>query len=109
MTTIEKEWGQFRELMMSQFARLAEQAGVYISRMSNNDREVVLNTALHLAWDLREEFKPGTMTLLGFWDSCLKQAVQSRPDWRLRYFDRWERVHSKGVGGFFDLLQVLSA
>jgi hypothetical protein len=96
--TTSKEFEVFRATMLAQFARLAEQAGRYVSRMSNNDRGVVLETALNLAWDLREEFNPTERTLLYYWDECLRGAIRGRNFWRLRYFDRWETVPAERIG-----------
>jgi hypothetical protein len=94
-----------RELMLSNFARLAEQAGVYISRMSNRDREIVLETALNLAFTLVDEYNPKKMSVLVYWDECLRGALRGRKTWRLRFFDRWE---SHDVLNFFGPIKMPS-
>lgn len=94
MMTEEKLRGMF----LAQFARLAEQAGTYVGRMNRRDRERVLESALRLAVDLRDEYKPREMSLVYYWDRCLKSAVRYRVYWNLRHFDRWALVPSKKIG-----------
>lgn len=98
----EAEFEAFRAMMMSQFARLAEQAGRYISRMSNQDRESVLKKALDEAWALADLFDPLDGTLLGYWDYQLREAVRSRDGYQLRHLEGWRWTPSQEIGGFFD-------
>ena len=67
------------------FARLAEQCGPYISRLSDEDREDVLAIALELAWEFSEEFDPERQPLVVWWDRCLKHAMNTRPEWECRF------------------------
>lgn len=91
----DKEFEAFRAMFAAQFARLAEQAGRYISRMGNDDRELALATALHLAWINRKEFNPMRISLLTFWDDCLRLSLQGQKQWLLRHLSGWDRVTSE--------------
>lgn len=95
-----KKYEEFTELFWPQFARLAQQAGVYIGRMSNKDRELVIVWALELAWNLSEVFDPAKMSLLYFWNQCLQGAVKQQVMWRIRYFDGWAVLASADVVKF---------
>jgi hypothetical protein len=91
----DKEYEAFRAMFLAQFARLAEQAGRYISRMSNDDRGLALATALHLAWINRKDFNPGRQSLLVYWNDCLKLSLQGQKTWLLRYLSGWEPITSE--------------
>lgn len=91
----DKEYEAFRAMFLAQFARLAEQAGRYISRMGNEDRELALATALHLAWINRKDFNPARQSLLIYWDDCLKLSLQGQESWALRYLSGWDAVTPK--------------
>jgi len=96
---VEKLWIAFVEMMTRTgvFARLAEQCGLYIGHMSNADREEVLEIALGMAWTGSEHFNPGKRSLLSYWDSCLTEAVRTRPMWRLRFRERFFLVTSDEI------------
>lgn len=97
----EKEYEAFREMFLRQFARLSEQAGKYTRRMSNVDRESVMNCALTSAEEFAEHFNPEKVDLLTYWDDCLKTAVNGRKSWKLRFLDGWRKVKSARIlGGF---------
>ena len=87
----EKLWNEFEEMMTRTgvFARLAEQCRQYIGRMSNEDRETVLEIALGMAWTGAANFNPTTQSLLTYWDNCLAESVRTRMVWRLRYGATW--------------------
>lgn len=89
--TEERLWNEFVEMMTRTgvFARLAEQCGLYIGRMSNDDREAVLEIALGMAWTGADNFNPSAQSLLLYWDNCLTEAVRTRHIWMQRYGDKW--------------------
>lgn len=89
---------KFRTLFVSQFARLADQAGTYVGRMCRRDREIVLEGALSMAWDMRDKLQTRKMTIVYFWDQCLKAVVQARNYWTVRHFDRWTLKPSRFIG-----------
>lgn len=90
----EKLWDAFVEMMTRTgvFARLAEQAGRYIGRLSNEDREAVLEIAIGMAWTGAQHFDPKRRALLSYWDGCLAEAIRTRMVWRQRYFNVWYPV-----------------
>ena len=67
------------------FARLVEQCGLYISRLSDADREDVLSIALELAWEFSGEFDPAKTNIVIWWDSVLKHAMNTRTHWVCRF------------------------
>ena len=85
----DQEYDAFRAMFLAEFARLAEQAGRYISRMDNDDRELVLATALHLAWVNRRDFRPRRHQLLIYWDDALRAALKQQATWSLRHLSGW--------------------
>lgn len=94
---MDKQFEAFRAMILAQFARLAEQAGRYIGRMSNENRESVLELALDFAWYYRVEIVPGRNSLLLHWDNCLGEAARYHDHWYLRTFDGWERTDSQDL------------
>lgn len=104
----EKEFAIFKALFLAQFAALAERAGRYVSRMCNRDRGIMLENALTLAWTLREEFNPSTITLMMYWDQCLQGAVRMQKAWFVRDFDGWHRATSDDICSMFGLPAFLS-
>lgn len=96
----DKEVEAFRAMMLSQFARLAENAGRYIGRMCNEDRECILWNALISAWMHRREYNPVATQLAKYWDDCLREAITCRGSFQsiaLRRTADWEIVSSKEV------------
>ena len=87
----------FEELILSQFSRLAEQAGRYIDRLGGRDRETILQSALDAAWSNRDTFNPSKTSLLVYWDDCLQEAVLLREFWVVRHFDGWALRRSNGL------------
>lgn len=81
---------KFKDLLRADIRQLAARAGVYISKMCDRDRDVVLSLALDAAALNYEKYIPGNMTLLYFWDICLRDALLSRPVWPLRRTGTWE-------------------
>lgn len=102
-----KEFAIFKALFLAQFASLAERAGRYISRMCNRDRGLVLENALTLAWTLRDEFNPSTITLHMYWDQCLQGSVRMQRAWFVRDFDGWHRATSEEICSMFGLPALL--
>ena len=96
---MEKMWEEFFTLMTRTgvFARLCEATGPYIGRMSNADRETMLEHALGMAWTGIEHFNPNRRSLMSYWDDCLQSALNSRLVWRLRWRDVWHVVASSDV------------
>lgn len=82
--TLSDDQAIFRGLMITNMRRLTDRAGVYISRMSDRDREVVLSSALDLAYHNREAYNPLRMSLMRFWDLCLRDALMYRKVWPRR-------------------------
>ena len=96
----EKLWEEFTGLVtrVGVFARLAELCRPYIGRMSNQDREAILEIALGMAWTGIVNFNPNRRSLISYWDDCLRNAVDTRPIWRLRYGDFWVLTPSDEIG-----------
>lgn len=90
--TVDKEFEAFRAMIMSQFARLAENAGRYVGRMSNIGRESVLDLALVTAWQecRAGNFNPAQEQLPRFWDQLLRAAVDCEFEVRLRTLSGWD-------------------
>jgi hypothetical protein len=82
-----KECEAFCDMMTREptFARLCEQAGLYISRLSDADREDVLVIALELAWEFSSEFDPAKTNIVIWWDGFLKHAMNTRSHWECRF------------------------
>lgn len=93
--TVDKEFEAFREMLMSQFARLAENAGRYVGRMSGKDREAVLSDALESAWAYSDLYDPKTQQLAAFWDFNLREAIHYQDFIVLRCLAGWETVPSE--------------
>lgn len=100
----EKLWDEFYELFTRTgvLARLAEGCGPYIGRMSNEDREAVLEIALGSAWLGIGEFKPTEGSVLSYWDDCLRLAVDTRMVWQLRYGARWISTPADQIAPVYD-------
>lgn len=92
--TQDKEFEAFRAMLMAQFARLAENAGRYVGRMSNIDKELTLEAALHCAWASREFFNPKTEQLAKYWDEMLRAVVSDAGYVELRCLAGWEVLSS---------------
>jgi hypothetical protein len=91
----DKEFEAFRAMMLSQFARLAENAGRYVGRMSNIHKELTLHAALVCAWHSRTLFNPQTEQLAKFWDEMLRAVISDTPCVELRCLAGWETVPSE--------------
>lgn len=94
-----KEFAAFKAMFLTVgvFARLAEQCGRYISRLSNEDREFVIAVALEVAWTGREEFDPEKHSLLYWWDDCLRNTMKTREEWVCRHNARFIRTSTKQI------------
>ncbi len=93
--TQDKEFEAFRAMMLSQFARLAENAGRYVGRMSNIDKELTLGAALSCAWQSRTLFNPQTEQLAKYWDEMLRAVISDAPYVELRCLAGWEVLSSE--------------
>lgn len=91
----EKEFPAFKAAMLGQFPVLADRAGNYITGMCQRDQVMVLENALALSWQLREEFNPTHMSLVYYWDKCLQGALGLQRFWHVRWFDGWRRRSSE--------------
>jgi|ERR1700674_1351916 len=74
-----------RDLFRPPFlARMIEDAGRYTGRMSQEDRDWVIELALDRFWELRNTIYT-SYGLRDRWIDALNYAVASRPRWRIWY------------------------
>lgn len=94
-----KECEAFCDMMTREptFARLVEQCGRYISRLSNDDREDVLKIALELAWEFNGDLDPTKKSIVMWWDSFLQYAMNTRTHWLCRSRHGYVKVKTENV------------
>lgn len=80
----------FTDLLAANVRRLSDRTGEYVGRMGDKDKEEVLRLALECATDNMKVFDPAKMNILNFWDSCLRDAMQSRKVWPRRIVGGWQ-------------------
>lgn len=90
----DQKFDAFKDMMARNVRRLADRSGRYISRMSEQDRTWILAAALETAWSGIDGFNPDKMSLLAYWDVCMREAVLRRPVWPLRHLSGWSYVYT---------------
>ncbi len=104
------QWWPFEALMTKHVAALADRLGLFVSRMSKRDRELVTENALWYAWTYREDLgarfieackadeKPRyahATSLLSWWTARVKQAIAERDGWIYHYSTHRQWMLSK--------------
>ncbi len=99
-----KECEAFCDMMTREptFAHLVERCGVYISRLSDEDREDVLSVALELAWEFSGEFDPTKTNIVLWWDSFLRYAMNTRAHWSCRFRQGRQNLTTDEIVGLSD-------